>query len=95
MDTDALIQATIWDKFGHCTVLTIAHRLDTIIDSDRVLVLQHGKLVEFDHPHRLLDNNPEGHFGSMVDATGPAQASALRSNAEAAYATSLERKSSQ
>lgn len=43
--TDELIQTTIRDKFKHCTVLTIAHRLNTIIDCNRVLVMDHGNLI--------------------------------------------------
>ncbi|XP_078371200.1 ATP-binding cassette sub-family C member 4-like isoform X2 [Oculina patagonica] len=54
--TDQLIQETIRTKFQHCTVMTIAHRLNTIIDYDRVLVLENGQIVEYDKPERLLQN---------------------------------------
>ncbi|EAT33898.1 AAEL013833-PA, partial [Aedes aegypti] len=53
-ETDNLIQSTIRDHFRECTILTIAHRLHTIMDSDRVLVMDAGRLVEFDSPANLL-----------------------------------------
>lgn len=43
--TDALIQRTIRSKFSECTVLTVAHRLNTIMDSDRVIVMDKGRIV--------------------------------------------------
>lgn len=52
--SDALIQETVRAAFADCTVLTIAHRLHSVIDSDRVLVLEDGKVKEFDTPERLL-----------------------------------------
>lgn len=57
LETDTLIQATIRREFLDCTVLTIAHRLHTILDSDRVIVLDAGKVAEFDSPKTLLANN--------------------------------------
>lgn len=52
--SDALIQETVRAAFADCTVLTIAHRLHSILESDRVLVLEGGKVKEFDMPERLL-----------------------------------------
>lgn len=58
LDTDALIQAVVRKAFAHCTVLTIAHRLNTIMDADKVLVMDGGRAVEFDTPHALLQVRP-------------------------------------
>jgi ABC-type multidrug transport system fused ATPase/permease subunit len=88
--TDALIQKTIREEFANCTVLAIAHRLNTIIDSDRVLVLDAGEKVEFGSPADLL-RNPDGIFTSMVNDTGDSNARFLRSVAfgEASLAEAL------
>ncbi|XP_054158179.1 ATP-binding cassette sub-family C member 4-like, partial [Oppia nitens] len=67
--TDALIQRTIRENFADCTVLTIAHRLNTIIDSDRVLVLYSGRIMEFGVPYELLQNN-SGMLYKLVKQTG-------------------------
>ncbi|CAH0557930.1 unnamed protein product [Brassicogethes aeneus] len=67
--TDELIQKTSKTKFNSCTVLTIAHRLNTVMDSDKVMVMDGGELVEFAHPHILLDNK-KGMFYSLVSETG-------------------------
>lgn len=69
--TDALIQSTIRKKFENCTVLTIAHRLNTIMNSDKVLVMDAGQSVEFGHPHLLLQNS-DGYFTKLVEQTGAA-----------------------
>ena len=70
VETDHLIQATIRKAFSHCSTLTIAHRLDTIIDSDRVLVLDKGRALEFDTPKELLNNPKYSVFESMIKETG-------------------------
>lgn len=67
--TDELIQNTIRNKFRSCTVLTIAHRLNTIMDSDKVLVMDSGTMVEFDHPYILLKNK-NGYFNKMLEKLG-------------------------
>uniref|UniRef100_A0A670ZSU0 ABC-type glutathione-S-conjugate transporter n=1 Tax=Pseudonaja textilis TaxID=8673 RepID=A0A670ZSU0_PSETE len=68
METDHLIQETIRSEFANCTVITIAHRLHTIMDSHRVLVLQEGKIVEFDSPEELLQR--QGIFAGMAREAG-------------------------
>ncbi|XP_075677558.1 ATP-binding cassette sub-family C member 3-like [Dermatophagoides pteronyssinus] len=55
--TDQLIQETIRYEFFNCTVLTIAHRLKTILSYDQILVLDHGKIIEFDTPKNLMSNS--------------------------------------
>ena len=67
--TDLLIQQTIRERFTDCTVLTVAHRLHTIIDSDRVLVMDAGNAAELDVPHKLMQNE-DGIFHGMVKALG-------------------------
>ncbi|EGT36872.1 hypothetical protein CAEBREN_28213 [Caenorhabditis brenneri] len=65
METDELVQKTIREQCDKCTVLTIAHRLNTVMDSDRIMVLDKGIVVEFDTPKNLLaDQN--GMFYSMA-----------------------------
>lgn len=61
-----------------CTVLTVAHRLNTVMDSDKVLVMDAGEMVEFDHPHNLLGNKT-GYLYKMVEQTGLANAELLHS----------------
>ncbi|KJH41335.1 ABC transporter, ATP-binding protein [Dictyocaulus viviparus] len=56
MNTDVLIQRTIRKEFSDSTVLTIAHRLNTIMDYDRIIVLNEGRICEFDTPTNLLAN---------------------------------------
>uniref|UniRef100_UPI00398EA2E3 ATP-binding cassette sub-family C member 3-like n=1 Tax=Pristiophorus japonicus TaxID=55135 RepID=UPI00398EA2E3 len=68
LETDDLIQATIRTQFEDCTVLTIAHRLNTIMDYTRVLVLDKGSIAEFDTPGNLIAQ--KGIFYSMVKDAG-------------------------
>lgn len=82
--TDELIQKTIREKFSECTVLTIAHRLNTIIDSDRILVLDAGKIDAYAEPYTLLQD-PGGIFYKMVQQTGKQEAAALLKAAKQAY----------
>jgi len=78
-ETDEYVTNKIRETFTHSTTFTIAHRLITIANYDRVLVLDKGQIKEFDEPYKLLvrnigDNeltNDEGHFASMVKNTGP------------------------
>jgi ATP-binding cassette subfamily C (CFTR/MRP) protein 4 len=86
LDTDAIIQKTIRSRFQDCTVVVIAHRLNTIMDSDRVMVLDHGNMLEFDVPHRLL-SNVNGALTKMVSETGAGMARELRRMAFTKYAT--------
>ena len=78
--TDALVQRVLRTEFADRTVITIAHRLDTIIDSDRILVLDAGRVAEFASPHELL-NKPGSIFGELCRQTG-AQYDVLRAAAE-------------
>jgi ABC-type multidrug transport system fused ATPase/permease subunit len=63
--TDELIQFTIKKRFQESTVLTIAHRLNTVMDSDKILVMDAGRVAEFGEPQQLLQN-PDGIFFSLV-----------------------------
>ncbi|KAG0629628.1 hypothetical protein M758_1G117700 [Ceratodon purpureus] len=54
--TDNVIQRTLRTEFKDCTVVTIAHRIPTVVDSDKVLVLSDGRIAEFDTPATLLEN---------------------------------------
>ena len=68
LETDDLIQATIRKEFVDSTVMTIAHRLNTIMDYDRIMVLDKGRLVEFASPEELLANTNSIFYGMAVDA---------------------------
>eukprot|EP00250_Pteridium_aquilinum_P019390 c24411_g1_i1 orf=197-4072(-) len=63
--TDALLQSVIREEFSACTVITVAHRIPTVIDSDMVLTLSNGVAVEFDSPKKLVDRK-ESHFAQLV-----------------------------
>ncbi|XP_023241992.1 multidrug resistance-associated protein 4-like [Centruroides sculpturatus] len=82
--TDSCLQKIIREKFESCTVLTIAHRLHTIIDSDRVLVLDTGRVQDFDSPYALL-KNVNGIFYNLVKKTGVTSMNELYEIAKAKY----------
>ncbi|XP_034663833.1 probable multidrug resistance-associated protein lethal(2)03659 [Drosophila subobscura] len=87
--TDALIQTTIRNKFKDCTVLTIAHRLHTVMDSDKVLVMDAGKAVEFGSPFELLTTSEKKVFHAMVKQTGDSTFDALLKVAQKAHDDNL------
>ena len=68
LETDDLVQATIRREFSDCTVLTIAHRIKTILDNDRVLVMESGNIKEFDQPDVLLSDKESAFYKMAKDA---------------------------
>ncbi|XP_059225376.1 probable multidrug resistance-associated protein lethal(2)03659 [Stomoxys calcitrans] len=90
--TDALIQTTIRHKFHNCTVLTIAHRLHTVMDSDKVLVMDAGRALEFGSPYELLTDSKTGIFHGMVKQTGNATFESLFKIAQKAHEDNLHGK---
>jgi len=77
--TDALIQTTLRKNFAQATCITIAHRLLTVADSSRILVLDDGQMLEYDTPANLLQN-PSSTFSRMVSELGPSMAKSLRNS---------------
>ncbi|KAF9124551.1 hypothetical protein BGW39_008121 [Mortierella sp. 14UC] len=69
MATDILIQKAIRSDFANATVITIAHRINTIIDYDRILVMHDGRVAEYDTPHTLLQD-PDSIFSRLVNESG-------------------------
>ncbi|KAG6793603.1 hypothetical protein POTOM_002818 [Populus tomentosa] len=63
--TDNLIQQTLRQHFSDCIVITIAHRITSVLDSDMVLLLSHGLVMEYDSPTRLLENKSSS-FAQLV-----------------------------
>ena len=68
METDHFIQECIHNKFEKTTVITIAHRLNTIADYDKIIVMSKGKVAEIGSPHELIEMG--GMFAEMVSHTG-------------------------
>ena len=75
--TDRLLQQTLREHFASATIIAIAHRLDTVMDYDKVLVLGNGRVLEFGPPAELLQDESSS-FASMVESTGTAMAEILR-----------------
>jgi len=78
--TDQMLHESLHESFGDATIIAVAHRLDTIIDHDYVLVLGKGKVLEFGPPCKLL-RNEGGPFYTMVEDTGETTAKELRQRA--------------
>lgn len=77
-ETDALIQKMLRSRFVGTTLITIAHRLNTIMDYDCILVMSDGKAAEFGTPAELLSKE-DGLFNELVESTGKESSAALRS----------------
>ena len=93
LETDNLIQQKLRSTFKESTVIIIAHRLATVIDADRILVMNNGLGEEFDHPYKLLVKqdgdstitNTSGYFSKMLLATGSKTAQSLFEIAKSKY----------
>ncbi|XP_076337840.1 multidrug resistance-associated protein 1-like isoform X2 [Tachypleus tridentatus] len=68
LETDKLIQNTIQTEFSECTVITIAHRLHTILDYNRIIVMEKGKIVETGNPSTLLSSSTSIFYSMAKDA---------------------------
>lgn len=82
-ETDAFVQRMLQARFENTTLLTVAHRLNTIMNYDQVLVMSDGKAVEFGPPGELLENE-KGVFSELVRNTGKESAVALKKLASSA-----------
>jgi ABC-type multidrug transport system fused ATPase/permease subunit len=81
-DTDAAVQKVLKEHFSERTIFTIAHRLDTVINSDRILAIDSGVVAEYERPDVLLEN-PESIFYELCMKTGRAQFEVLAAKARA------------
>ena len=84
MHTDALVQQAIRTHFSDCSVLTIAHRIETIIDSDRIVILDKGKIVEADIPYLMLQDE-NSYLSKLVSQLEADTQYNLRKLAEKSY----------
>ena len=82
MTTDAFIQKVLKERFADTTVITIAHRLNTVADYDQIIVMDKGKIVELGSPYKLIQCN--GLFAEMVHNTGK-NANEIIAKAKASY----------
>nr|XP_056722539.1 ATP-binding cassette sub-family C member 6-like [Euleptes europaea] len=87
--TDLLIQSAVRTQFSECTVLTVAHRVKTLMDYDRILVMKSGQVEEFDMPETLIAQKglfyrmaEESGLGTVNSATGPPSSTAARRRKE-------------
>jgi ABC-type multidrug transport system ATPase subunit len=80
-ETDAMVQRVVRSAFADRTVMTIAHRLDTIIDSDRILVMDAGRVAEFASPAELL-RDESTIFASLCRQAGASSFAGLKAAAE-------------
>jgi ABC-type multidrug transport system ATPase subunit len=78
--TERLLLDALDESFRGRTVLTVAHRLDTVIDNDYIMVMDNGSVVEFGPPAKLIRDN--GAFGSMVMDTGGRMSKSLQYTAQ-------------
>lgn len=79
--TSELLQQAVAESFADATIIAVAHRLETLIDYDKIVVLDNGGLVEFGSPRELLWPGNDGAFSSMVNETGEEMAAKLRARA--------------
>lgn len=80
--TETRLVETVRQRFQGTTVLTIAHRLFTLVHSHRILLLKEGAVLEYDTPSALLADS-SSHFSSLVDAMGPEPAASFRAQVQA------------
>lgn len=80
-ETDALIQRTIRREFSSCTVLTIAHRINTVLDSTRVLVMEDGRVKEYDAVPTLMGRSDSSFRAMVLEAGGDSPAVSRSSSA--------------
>lgn len=82
--TDAVLQRVLREKFSSHTVIAVSHRLDTVLDYDKIAFMDGGELVEFDSPHTLLAQEDSAFRRLYYSASGSEDAltgSEIRSNA--------------
>uniref|UniRef100_A0A7S3A6C5 Probable ATP-dependent transporter ycf16 n=2 Tax=Rhodosorus marinus TaxID=101924 RepID=A0A7S3A6C5_9RHOD len=89
IETDQRVQETLAKEFKDVTTLTIAHRINTIITYDKILLLDAGRIKEFDTPSALL-SDPNSIFSSLIDELGPTMAGKMRSIARGSQADLMQ-----